>query len=309
MRIDKSSIAALNAVIEFFGNQDEKSLSYSDYRDAAAGDLITIGNPDTMSEDHVSAILNKMAVYGYALVKTNGVEVNQGTITAIADKIKIGDPFVPPYYKAFAGQIEVNKGINTIGSSGHEPSATDMMSVTHNAFGTTDGQNLHVDGTVQAMGQIKTSIVLCHTRAQEGGLSTFFNSTAVFRELVHENPDAAIAMLDNRALARAVDTDLANPHVAPVFSLIGSQLYSRFSIDRTSYWENGFQSVPNLKRAYDHFVEKVYEGSPYYKELQLEGGEAVIMANAQIAHGRTAYRSYPHAERKMYRALYEAYPK
>ncbi len=308
MRTDKSSIAALDAAIEYFGNQSTNSLSFSDYRDTGASERVIVGNPDTMSDGHATAILNKMAVYGYALVRMNSTEINQGTITALADKLKLDAPFVPPYYKAFAGQIEVNKGINTIGSSGHEP-GSDMMSVTHNAFGTTDGQNLHVDGTVQGMGQIKTSIVLCHTRAKEGGLSTFFNSTAAFRELVHNDPDAAIAMMDDRALARAVDTDLANPHVAPVFSLIEGQIYSRFSIDRTSYWENGFQSVPNLKRAYEHFVEKVYDGSPYYKELQLENGEAVIMANAQIAHGRTAYQSYPHAERKMYRALYEAYPR
>jgi len=298
----------LNSFRSHFFQQAGHALYRADYRDDNANERIAIADPNSIEGEHTQAILSKMDIYGYALIRMDGVEVSPDVLSIVAGKLNLGNPFVPPYYNDFKGQVEVSRGINVIGLSHDNKSRDGTTILRHNAFDTTNEQKLHVDGTVQKIGHIKTSIILCHTKAETGGLSTFFNSTAAFYDVLVSDPDAALAMMDERALSRAVDADKNNPYIGPVFSFQEGQLVSRFSLDGTSDWTKGFQALPSLKRAYDSVVEKIYSGSPYYKELQLEGGDAVIIANMRIAHGRTAYQSYAGRERKMYRALYENYP-
>lgn len=302
-KIKKENILKLQ---NCFKDKNLNKICFSNYQDKDILDIVEISNIKKIDMDSKKAIFNKIKHYGFSIVKIKDVRIDQNIMTEFSNNLSLGNPFISPYYRGFSGGIEVHSGINTIGKS--ESNGDIQENITHDAFSTNKEQKLHVDGTVQKIGHVKTSIVLCHTKAKQGGLSTFFNSSAAFYSLFKHDQKAALAMMDNKALSRAVDTDKNNPYTDSVIAVNNTGIISRFSLDRMSNWQTGFRKVKHLKKAYDFFVEHINEGSPFYRELLLNEGEAVIISNSRISYGRTSYVSYPQKERKMYRALYEKSP-
>lgn len=285
-------------VLKYFSQPDNCLLALSDYRNIDIDDKI---HADKKGDDHLRAIIqDRLEKYGFAVVRVGNPDPNRNDILDIASLLNLGKPFIPPYFKNFCDSIEVQHGINTISAN--------QLDSPHTAFGTGKEQALHVDGTLQRIGDIKTTIVLCNTPSNAGGLSTIFNSTAAFAKLLHQRQNWAAAMLDGRALERFASHDRENPYVGPVFSFVDGGLVTRYSVDDVSSWENGFKNIKYLKNAYDFFKSLAYERSPFYKELLLERGEMLIMANSRISHGRTGYVDGGNSQRKMYRALFEKYP-
>ncbi len=292
---------SIGQVSNYFSQSDNCLLALSDYRNVDLNDKIFSYRCD---DRHLRTLLQeKLKKYGFAIVRLNGPDPGRKDILDIANTLNLGQPFVPSYFKNFIGNIEVQNGINSIGVN-----HTKIGNEQHTAFGTGEGQKLHVDGTLQQIGSIKTTIVLCNTPSIAGGLSTIFNSTAAFAKLLAEKPRWASSLLHKRALERFASHDRENPYIGPVFSIVDGSLVTRYSVDDVSSWENGFKEIKYLRNAYDFFKSLAYEGSPFYKEFLLERGDMLIMANSHISHGRTEYVDSEKIQRKMYRALFEKYP-
>ena len=56
------------------------------------------------------------------------------------------------------------------------------------------GQRMHTDGTLQDIGEVKASVLVCEAAAAEGGATMLFNTSAAFAELIMTDPAAAVAL-------------------------------------------------------------------------------------------------------------------
>ena len=85
---------------------------------------------------------------------------------------------------------------------------------------------------------------------------------------------------------------------------MGSELVCRYSVTDTDSW-----AVPNgvdeagLRRGIDFLATASSQGSPYYAQLTLSAGRAIVFDNTKISHGRTQYRDLGERPRCMYRGL------
>jgi hypothetical protein len=256
-----------------------------------------LGN--AVTEELRSSILDQFYHSGFVIIELPKSIKGSEAVSWIENEFCLGNPFVPDYFGDYHNnQIRTHKGINRI--------STANKKTNHNAFTDINEQKLHVDGTVEPF-LVKTSVLYCEESAFYGGESQIFNSVAAFVNYVFLSKDKAIALLNPQGLTRAHSDKLDQPSTTSVFRFYEGGLDSRFSIDNTSYWENGFQSVPNLKMSFDAMIEySLTQG--FYLEFTLKKNHALMMANTKISHGRRRYVNGKHP-RLMYRGLYLELPR
>lgn len=240
--------------------------------------------------------------FGFCVAQCPIHDTDQTMLLSFAESLGLGYPFVPPYYKSYHGAtIKTSSGVNTIEAAPKEGGKL------HLAFASNNEQGLHVDGTVEELGLIKCAMLYCVRPAASGGDSLIFNSVAAFVELCKTRPELAVALLHPRALMRKHSSPGSEAHYGPVFSVQEHMIVNRFAIDNTSYWDEGFKEVPDLKSAFEQLMVLRYQ-SRYSTSFKLNQNDLLIMANDKISHGRESYIDSETIRRKLYRGLYTKHP-
>jgi hypothetical protein len=247
---------------------------------------------------------------GFALFDAKFNNAGFEVVTTLAQLLHLGEPHIPPRYRNRDTISLYKGGINIISTHLHGRAINQIEKVKQpvaHAFTTANEQQPHVDGTLEEIGLIKTSILLCVSTPISGGKSIIFNSVAAFVELAERDIDAAVSLLDPRCLKRT-DLDHGDSCTGPAFLIEGEDIFTRYSTDITSSWSDGLNNVRHLKRAYAYLDEMAKPGSPFFIETKLKPGQGLIMANHKVSHGRKSYIESQSNIRIMLRGIFFNYP-
>lgn len=257
--------------------------------------IVPIQCVKNLSKNEKRQLSMKYHQAGFVIFKLMNDKASDESLLDLARNLQLQDPFVPNIYNNQKGVYNSN-GVNLI----------EINQGYHRAFQTGNSQDLHSDGTLEEIGKVKTSILLCVSPASKGGETTIFNSVAAFNEMVNDIriKSKVKSLLHSKALRRVAVNGNGQDSIGPAFSIDNKELISRFSLDNTSDWQYGFRNVPNLKEAFTIMGQKVDSNSPFYIETMLKENEGIIMANNKIAHGRKKYTN-GNRKRKMLRGLFE----
>lgn len=246
--------------------------------------------------------LRRYERHGFAVLQLATGSAGPGTAERLAEVLGLGAPFVPPLY-ARSGNSSGLARISAATNAG-------TTEADHPSFGRTDGQRLHVDGTLQEIGLIATSLLVCEAPAAEGGETLLFNSLGAFTQLLSEDPAAAVALTVPGVLVRQANINgSTDAHSGPTFALRGTELVGRFSVSTTDRWEvpAGVDEA-DLWRAVGFLTCAALPGSSHHARLTLAADQVLLLANSRISHGRTSYRDSETARRCLYRSLHLRHP-
>ncbi|MEU5191603.1 TauD/TfdA family dioxygenase [Streptomyces klenkii] len=254
---------------------------------------------DFTEHDAPNQLVHILEERGFAVVAMAAPGPPDAILSSLAAALRLGDPYVPALYRYAE-------------TKGYSASYADIRSDTkdhHPGFSTTAGQAWHVDGLLDDIGDIKTTILYCVSAAHRGGDTLLFNSLAAFAELREKDPAAAEALLSPRALNRrstisAIDLNATGP----VFSVDEEgDLITRYTDNETCTWNFAAGPPGGLQRALA-FFRSASDNPRYRLAIRLTAGEALIFRNDRLAHGRQSYEDKPNARRHLVRALYANVP-
>ncbi|WP_292765961.1 TauD/TfdA family dioxygenase [Microbacterium sp. UBA3486] len=270
----------------------------------ACNEVVEISDPTNLRDAEKHTLEDLFLEHGIAVFR--GPLSDAATVIhGLRDALDLGDPFSPPLYSGTAA-------VRADGLSQLNVDSASAAGGAHPSFGTTDGQRLHTDGTLQPIGLIRTTILYCEQAAADGGGTYFFNSNGVFSRLRREDPDAA-EQLSREGVLRRISNIGDDRHIAdgPAFADSDEAgLQTRFALSSTDYW-----NIPDgedgraLLRGLSFLLEAQTEGSPDFVELNFEPGMGVLFANDRLSHGRRSFVNHAGAPRSVQRGLYTRVPK
>ncbi|MER7172975.1 alpha/beta hydrolase fold domain-containing protein [Streptomyces mesophilus] len=259
---------------------------------------VTVADPRRLSLTTAAEVVARYQDNGFALLQLRPEHCTQTTVEEIAAALELGEPFVPPLYTR-AGYASTK--VSQISAS----SSTDTSS-RHPHFETTVGQELHCDGTLQDIGVIKSAVLLCRSQGIDGGDTLLFNAHAAFTELLDTDPTAALALMAPRLLERrATFNDSDEINQGPAFAIQDGRLVCRYCVDATDRWQADTEAAER-GLAFLHAARR--PDSPHVLRFPLGEGQAMVMDNTRISHGRTAYRDGPGKRRLLFRSLHLRHP-
>ncbi|WP_054565639.1 TauD/TfdA family dioxygenase [Frankia sp. R43] len=251
--------------------------------------------------EHIPATTNgevaaRLTAHGYAVLEGSGVP-GPGPATCLAQVLGLGPAYIPPQYQGHAYMDD--GGVTRI--------TADATTAGHPAFGQTTSQPLHTDGTLQRIGEIKTTLMLCARPAASGGASQLFNAAGAFAALLNADPAAAAALTALEVLVRT--SNLPDSHgqtsIGPAFAIADGRILSRYSVTSTDHYDPAAVASPAaLDRALEFLRGTAQPGTSYYTEVTLTAGQVLLLANDTISHGRAPYQDSPAEPRTLYRALF-----
>jgi Taurine catabolism dioxygenase TauD, TfdA family len=265
---------------------------------------VHINSIDDITQQQATEIIDNYNNYGFSIFQFNQQISNDDDLINFYQRLGLYQPYVPKIYHKDP-KIYETSGLNHISKNYEEEEKENTF---HRAFQTTKNQELHSDGTLEEIGQIKTSTLFCINPAVQGGENLIFNSVAAFFSLWKRFPDMASSMLDENALKRQDIGRTNRVSIGPAFKIESNRIISRFSMDNTCDWEYGFNKVNNLRECFEQLTCFMQLGSPYYIRVKLLQNQGLIMANHKISHGRTSYSDIYESQRKMIRGLYTVEP-
>jgi hypothetical protein len=257
---------------------------------------VPAGDWERIPDGAVREVATRLAAHGYALLEGDTVP-GADAAAVLAAALGLGKAFTPPQYRSRA----------YVDGGGVTRITADATTAGHPAFGQATGQDFHADGTLQRIGEIKTTLMLCARPAACGGISQLFNATGAFAALLNADPAAAAALTAPEVLVRT--SNLPDSHgqaaVGPVFAIADGRVLSRYSVTGTDRYDPSAVASPAaLDRALAFLRNAARTGTGYYAGLTLAAGQALLLANDTISHGRTSYTDSPDAPRLLYRALF-----
>jgi hypothetical protein len=277
-----------------------------DHARHAAGCAVPVALGIEPATADLARLVDEYTTRGYALFALD-VEPTQYSqaLVALGHALSLGDPFVPELYRSATTRHLYDRwGVNAI----TERQTRDGGACVHPAFESSSALELHTDGTLQAIGEIRTSMLLCVTPAEHGGETVLFHAVDAFLLLQARRADLARGLLDPRALTRRATVDGAGAcHVGPVVAIEDGDVMTRYST--TARDEYAFEDVPGLRAACEELAWLARPSGPYYREERIAAGQGILLANDKLCHGRKAYRSGPSRPRHMLRALFAGRPR
>ncbi len=238
----------------------------------------------------------RLAAAGFALVQA-AQPPGPAAPQQLAGQLGLGPVFVPPQYRD--RPYTDGQGVTRIGAG--------AATASHPAFGQASEQRLHSDGTLQRIGEVKTTLMLCVQPAPSGGASRLFNSAGAFAQLLRDDPAAAAALTAPDVLVRTstLPGTRGQCSAGPSFAVADGRLISRYSVTDTDTYDHDAVTDPAaLDRALMFLHQAAQPGFPYYAELTLTAGQGLLLANDLISHGRAAYEDDPARPRLILRALF-----
>jgi len=267
---------------------------------------VPLGWTHGLSAEEAQQIVERYDRYGFAVFGPIPGSVSAETSTILAQALQLGDPFVPPLYTIAGRKASPVSRISAAFNSG-----TDHAD--HPSFGRTVGQQMHCDGTLQEIGFIKATVLLCESPAFDGGDTNLFNSSAAYAELAAADQRAAVALATPGVLVRQANiNDCTEAKAGPAFAVQHGQLIARYCVSETDRWvvpDPDQALADDLPRGVEFLRRAAEPGSRYFAQLGLERGQAIVLDNTRISHGRTAYRDFGNRRRCLYRGLYLRHPR
>lgn len=220
----------------------------------------------------------------------------QDVIAFLTSELKLGEPYIPPIYRMgdHSSYVE-SSGLNHIGGPAQNSN--------HPAFSSSERLDLHTDGTLDRIGDIQTSILVCVNPARKGGDSVLFRSAALAEKLLHEGDIDLEPFFSHIALRRHTTIlDKVLYADGPVLGWKKKQIVSRYCITPRDKWQ--FGAVTGLEDARKAFEAYVKNHPSYTSKVRMLSGQVIIMNNNRISHGRTAFNDESSSPRHMIRALF-----
>ncbi|GAA3783635.1 hypothetical protein GCM10022403_017860 [Streptomyces coacervatus] len=254
---------------------------------------------DFTEHDAPNQLMHNLEGRGFAVATMAEPGAPDATITSLSAALRLGEPYIPALYR-YAETKDYSAPYSDIRSDTKDE---------HPGFSTTAGQAWHVDGLLDDIGDIKTTILYCVRAAHRGGDTLLFNSLAAFAELREKDPAAAETLLSPKALNRrstipAIDVNATGP----VFSVDEKgALITRYTDNETCTWNFSAGPPGGLRRALA-FLRAASNNPRYRLAVRLAPGQALIFRNDRLSHGRQPYEDKPDARRHLVRALYASAP-
>ncbi|MEJ3746442.1 TauD/TfdA family dioxygenase [Actinomycetes bacterium KLBMP 9797] len=272
--------------------------------DGIPGDPVNVGDPARVSPAHAREIVRRYVRHGFAVCRLDADGATSTGILAFARSLCLGRPFLPPLYtKGGATAPQVSRI-----SATHNTGTADAD---HPSFGTTAGQALHADGTLQDIGFIRSTLLLCAQPAAEGGDTILFNALGAFAELAETDLAAASALTVPGTLVRTANINgCTDSNAGPAFAVQDGKLIGRYSVTATDSWQapDGVAAA-HLHRGVGFLATASRPGSRYFTRLRLDGGDVILFDNTRLSHGRTPYRDAASRRRLMFRSLHLRHPR
>ncbi|WP_454197137.1 TauD/TfdA family dioxygenase [Nocardia sp. Marseille-Q1738] len=265
---------------------------------------VDLADPGSLSDAEQSEIVRRYVIHGFAIIQLREGRVDPESTEQLAAGLGMGAPFVPPLY-TLNGRVASR--VSRISAAANS-STTDA---THPSFGRTVGQALHTDGTLQEIGEIKSTILACKSPAAQGGTTMLFNASAAYRELLKMDPEAALALATTGCLIRTANINgSTESNDGPAFAVnTDGELITRYSVTETDAWNvpEGVEAA-SLWRGVEFLDRRARLGNPEYVELDMQADQMILFGNCRISHGRHAYRDSPERQRCLYRSLHVEHP-
>jgi len=272
--------------------------------DRIPSEPVSVADAAEISRADAARIARRYQGHGFAIIRVSPGTASPDTLLAMARSLCLGPAFVPPLYSIGGRQAPP---VSRISAAANVRTAF----ASHPSFGRSVGQALHCDGTLQDIGFIKASLLLCETPAAEGGDTTLFNTSAAIAELVRTDLLAARALAAPGTLIRTANINgCTDSNAGPAVTVQNGHLVCRYCVTDTDSW-----AVPDgtdgadLRRGVEFLTEASRPGSPYFTLLHLGRDEAIVFDNTSISHGRTGYRDTAALRRCLYRSLHLRHPK
>jgi alpha-ketoglutarate-dependent taurine dioxygenase len=272
--------------------------------EAIPADPVRLPRVSAIGPQASKRIVDRYARNGFAVMTLESAEATPETLLTLTNSLGLGEPFVPPLYSLGGNTAPVVSRISAAFNAG----TTDEN---HPSFGSAAGQRLHCDGTLQRIGYVKASLLLCETPAAEGGDTTLFNASAAFAQLAAVDVRAAAALATPGVLVRQANingsTDINS---GPAFTVQDRHLVCRYCVTETDSWvvPDGVADA-DVHRGVGFLLHAALPGSPHFRQLRLEAGQAIVFDNTRISHGRTSYRDSDTRRRSLYRSLHLRHPR
>jgi hypothetical protein len=265
---------------------------------------VALDDPANLTPAQAIHVLERYRRHGFAIVQAPMRGLGRQTLLDLADSLDLGEPYLPPLYTLTGGQTPTIAQI----SAAHNAGTKDEQ---HPSFGRTDGQRLHSDGTLQDIGVVKATVLLCEAPAAEGGDTILFNSSAAFRDLAQTDLAAASALATPGTLVRTANINgSTDANAGPVFAVHDGTIIGRYSVTDTDAWaEPAGVVATDLRRGIEFLATASQTDSRYFHQLRLAGGQAIVFDNTRISHGRTSYVDSAEHRRCMYRSLHLRHPR
>jgi alpha-ketoglutarate-dependent taurine dioxygenase len=266
-------------------------------------DPVGISDPSVIRWTESAQIADRYTRHGFAVLQLSSSSINPGTLLALAGSLGLGEAFVPPLYTKGGNRARPVSRISAASNLGTSDES-------HPSFGRAVGQPLHCDGTLQEIGFIKASVLLCESPGAQGGDTTLFNASAAYAQLAAADGPAAVALATPGVLIRQANINgCSDINAGPAFSARDGQLVCGYSVTETDRWDvpDGVAEA-DLYRGVGFLSHAALPGSPDFAQLTLGSGQAIIFDNTRISHGRTPYRDSGARRRCLYRSLHLCHP-
>lgn len=259
-------------------------------------------SPQVIDSEDKAAVIAHLEKYRFAIV-TSEWEYDDTDFKKISALYSLGEIYQSAFNRQEHKEGVSTSGVNQIGGLSHG---------THMVFNSTSHLSLHTDGSYIPIGSIKTSILLCKQHASQGGETVLFDSVSAFQQLQAEHPDLANILLEEQIFRRrstGTQSGKQYAHIGPVFrrdrdgGFIGG-----FTLDVTADWEYSRGINPRVVEAVEYLSQLAAEGSRYHLTFPLYRGQALIMRNDKISHGRHAYTDDPANPRTLLRGMFTREP-
>lgn len=139
---------------------------------------------------------------------------------------------------------------------------------------------LHTDGSFEAFSP-RAMLMLCETPAKNGGKSRICHGAAIYAHLLSHYPDSIDGLMRPDAFSIRRDDRVASK---PVFKREGDRMIVTFRYGK----DVDIQVHPEARRGFQAVVEFL-ELPGNYCEFRLARHELLVLDNARVLHGRTAF--------------------
>jgi len=263
----------------------------SDYSAPDAAERVAVSE----DADGLEELLEKLRRFGFAVATLPLTSEPSVLLERMATWMKLGDPYVPMLYQ---GDDRYAKRYVDIRPNRAED---------HPSFSTGAAQNWHIDGLLEPLGTIKTSLLYCVQPAAAGGRTIVFNSRRAFTELMIEDPEAAKVLLKPYILTRVSTLPgVTAEATGPVFGYDDDgELIGRYAEGGdTERWCPAEEDHEALKRARAYFAACCEADGPLRRAIGLVPGDCLIIRNHWVSHAREAFVDDMRRPRHLVRSLY-----
>jgi alpha-ketoglutarate-dependent taurine dioxygenase len=251
----------------------------------------------------VKSVVRDVGRYGFAIV-CDKWRFDAHDFERLAALYHLGPMYQSDFNRRLHTEGMSPSGMNKVGG---------LTSGRHDVFNGTSSVALHTDGSYLPIGTIKTSVLLCKQHASNGGESILFDSLSAFAALSRDHPELAQCLLAPNAFRRrSTDPrlDRQYEHIGPMFlAAEDGAIVAGFTLDVTADWDYSRRMDPRVLDAVAYLTRLTDPDSGYALSFALQKGQALILRNDQLSHGRSAYADDPANPRILLRGLFLCAPR